>query len=407
MSVNLTKIGTSLSPGAIDSLHGSPVGSLYVHVPFCARKCEYCDFYSVAGQSLSLMEAYVRAARREVTWWEKYLKRTGSRIATVFFGGGTPTLLPGNLMRDLLRSIRTELPFEGGYEWTVEANPATIGPEYCEMMLEEGVNRISMGAQSLADAELRTLGRIHSADEVLESVKTAQAAGFGRLSIDLMYATPGQTLDSWQRTLQGAVAMGIGHLSCYCLTLEEETPMYRKTKAAMVAEVSEETQLEYMKLTRAVLPAHGYEGYEISNYATPGEECRHNMVYWDCGNYLGIGPGAATHLDGLRWRHTPDVDAYVKSMSGGDRAPVVDVEHLTPEQRGTELVMMSLRTKHGLNWRRFAELTGCDGENLLADAVRRMVEIELLEAIEGGVRLTAKGIYVADEVISELVREAT
>lgn len=407
MSVNLTKIGTSLTAPAIAALPATPVASLYVHVPFCAHKCEYCDFYSLPGQSRSLMAAYTRSACREVEWWSRYLQRTGSRISTVFLGGGTPTLLPIDLMRDLLTCIRTQLPFEEDYEWTVEANPATIDPAYCAMMLQAGVNRLSIGAQSLVDAELKTLGRIHSANQVTESVKTAQSAGFRRLSIDLMYATPRQTPESWQYTLEGAIALGIDHLSCYCLTLEEDTPMYRQTRAALLPEVGEETQLEYMRRTRSVLPAHGYQGYEISNYARAGEECRHNLVYWDCGNYIGIGPGAATHLNGLRWRHAPDVSAYVASMDADEDAPLVDVEQLTQEQRGTELIMMSLRTNPGLRWGRFAEVTGRDGEKMLAAAIKRLSQMNLVEPVDGGVRLTPQGVFVAETVIGELVREAT
>ena len=407
MSVNLTRLETSLSAAGINQLSVEPATSLYLHVPFCPSKCQYCDFYSIAQPNPSLMAGYVACAKQEILWWHRYLQKSGSAIATVFLGGGTPTVLPSPLMADLLRTLRKELPFADGYEWTVEANPATVDPNYCTMLLDHGVNRISFGAQSFIEEELRILGRAHGVRDVIESVATAQRAGFKRINVDLMYATPGQTLDTWIQSLQATLDMGIGHISCYCLTLEESTPMYRRVQSGEIPRVSEDSQLQYMKQTRSYLATRGLEAYEISNYALPGQQCRHNLAYWDCANYIGIGPGAASHIAGVRWRHAPDVARYTSEMRLDNRAPLVDVEELSPSQRGMEMVMMSLRTRNGLSWARYHTAAGVDGEIQMGSAIEKLRRLGMLERFEGGIRLTAAGVYVADEVIRELVGQAS
>ena len=241
---NLVETETSISPARILALGAAPVQSLYIHVPFCRAKCQYCDFYSVAScNSDAILNDFVEAMLREAQWWSAYLKPQ-SPISTVFFGGGTPTVLPPDAMRRLISGLRSSFHMNAEAEWTIEANPATIDADYCRMLLDGGVNRLSIGAQSLIDSELRILGRIHDAEQVKRTVRDAQAAGFKRLSIDLMYAVPHQTLASWRQSLEMALALGISHISCYCLTLEEGTPMWQKTQNGDLPTVGEEAQLE-------------------------------------------------------------------------------------------------------------------------------------------------------------------
>ena len=351
-----------------------------------------------------MLNDFVEAMLREAQWWSAYLKPQ-SPISTVFFGGGTPTVLPPDAMRRLISGLRSSFHMNAEAEWTIEANPATIDADYCRMLLDGGVNRLSIGAQSLIDSELRILGRIHDAEQVKRTVRDAQAAGFKRLSIDLMYAVPHQTLASWRQSLEMALALGISHISCYCLTLEEGTPMWQKTQNGDLPTVGEEAQLEFMRFTRHWLSDHGLLPYEISNYAAPGEECRHNLVYWESGNYLGLGPASASHFAGMRWRVTPDVRRYLSSVLRQGELPITDVENLDSVQRATELVMLMLRRNTGLKWARFAEVTGFDGRAAMAAASARLSDLGLVKLGHSEMRLTEAGCYVADEVISDLVSQ--
>lgn len=405
MIVNLTQIETSLSPQRIDTLAGLPITSLYLHVPFCRAKCRYCDFYSLASLNDADMDRFVDAVLLEASWWQDRLRRQPP-ITTIFLGGGTPSALPIGSMRRLLSGLR-EIPMAQDAEWTIEANPATINADYCRMLLDCGVNRLSIGAQSFIDSELEMLGRVHDAEEVGRTVRDAQAAGFGRISLDLIYAVPGQTLDSWQKSLEAALGLGIKHISCYCLTLEESTPMWRQVRSGELPAVTDETQLEYMRFTRQWLREHGLPAYEISNYAAPGEECRHNLVYWESGNYIGLGPAAASHLSGQRWRNTPALGPYLESVLQEQRVPVVDVENLDAAGRATELIMLMLRLTTGLTWARFEEMAGFDGKAALRGCVERLLRLGLVSETASGICLTDGGCYVADEVISELVRQVS
>ena len=398
----VTNLFTSMSAAAAAPLVIEPVQALYVHVPFCASKCRYCDFYSMPNRSAGSMEQYVAGVLQEASWWTRPL--AGTPLKTIFFGGGTPTVLPMDAMRKLVSGLRSALPIAPDAEWTVEANPATADLAYCHMLMDEGVNRLSIGAQSFIPAELATLGRIHSADAIGRFVEDAHNAGFRRISIDLMYALPGQTPESWQTSLAAAVALGIGHLSCYCLTLEESTPMWEMVHLGKLPAVDDDVQLRYMKQTRAFLRQNGFLPYEISNYALSGEECRHNLHYWNCDNYLGFGPGAASHIAGQRWRNAPDICLYLSEISR-NRVPLCDVECLKTSERVNEMTMMMLRTAQGIDRKAFARRIGQDAARVFGHALDQLISLGLINLDEQHIALTDAGMYVADEVICELVRE--
>lgn len=388
----------------LDPVH---LRSLYVHVPFCQQKCNYCDFYSQAGADARRMVDFTSALLAEAALWKDYIRRCSLPLESVFLGGGTPTSLPVDQMQRLLSGLSSTFPISPDAEWTIEANPATIDREYCQMMLANGANRLSLGAQSLVDEELHLLGRIHNAQEVRQTVKTAQDAGFRKLSIDLMYAVPGQTLESWRYSLTQALDMGIDHLSCYCLTLEERTPLWRQTQQGSVPAVDEQTQLSFMRFTRQFLEDHGLCPYEISNYARPGSECRHNINYWREENYLGLGPAAASHIQGRRWRSLPNTGAYTRNLLEHQRLSTVDDESLTSQQRAEELIMMMLRLRSGLEWQRLVEVSADAGiVARMSRAVSHLRTLGLLSESSHGIHLTEAGVFVADEVIRELVREA-
>lgn len=403
--VKISETRRALLAGDFLALPLQPIHGLYVHVPFCLLKCAYCDFYSEPGMGAAVMEDYVAATLAEARAWRPFLERSNSIVSTVFLGGGTPTALQAPLMERLLKGLRSAVPIASDAEWTVEANPATIGGDYCGMLLESGVNRLSIGAQSMHDHELRELDRIHDAQQVRQTVNEAAAAGFRRISLDLMYGLPGQTTDTWQCTLEESLKLGIRHISCYCLTIEPGTRLWHEVQQGRAAKADEMAERELMRFTRAWLADRGMPAYEISNYAVPGEECRHNLMYWRSGNYIGLGPAAASHISGIRWRNSPDVRSFLKAAKDGSPAPITDVESLTPAQRAIELTMLMLRTREGLTWQRLNEIAGQRAqEEMEKTSLSKLNLLGLLSISSEGVKLTDQGVFVADHVISELVR---
>ena len=401
--VNLSGICTSIGPAMIGDLPRFPVGGLYVHVPFCVKKCEYCDFYSISTSTASVMERFVDAVLQEADWWTSYIESSGDPISTVFFGGGTPTMLPRLLMARLINGLRQRIPMRRQIEWTVEANPATIDRDYSQMLLDCGVNRVSVGAQSFVPDELQVLGRVHNADAVRQTITDAYASGFQRISLDLMYGVPGQTLSSWRYSLDQAMALHIKHISCYCLTLEPGTPMWQKAETGELPPVCEELQLQMMKQTRHVLAEYAIRPYEISNYATHGQECQHNLNYWRGGNYIGLGPAAAMHLSGKRWRNTPDLSRYLSGVSRG-YVQVEDYEVLSLRQRAVELAMLMLRLEEGIDRELFQSLLGLDPMAFFGRAIANLEELGMIRNNVTEITLTEAGVYVSDTVISEMVR---
>lgn len=387
----------------IGDLPRFPVGGLYVHVPFCVKKCEYCDFYSISTSTASVMERFVDAVLQEADWWTSYIESSGDPISTVFFGGGTPTMLPRLLMARLINGLRQRIPMRRQIEWTVEANPATIDRDYSQMLLDCGVNRVSVGAQSFVPDELQVLGRVHNADAVRQTITDAYASGFQRISLDLMYGVPGQTLSSWRYSLDQAMALHIKHISCYCLTLEPGTPMWQKAETGELPPVCEELQLQMMKQTRHVLAEYAIRPYEISNYATHGQECQHNLNYWRGGNYIGLGPAAAMHLSGKRWRNTPDLSRYLSGVSRG-YVQVEDYEVLSLRQRAVELAMLMLRLEEGIDRELFQSLLGLDPMAFFGRAIANLEELGMIRNNVTEITLTEAGVYVSDTVISEMVR---
>src|SRR3954447_4061398 len=304
------------------------VPGLYVHIPFCFHKCHYCDFYSITRQTPERMVKFVDLVLREADLW---LTGEGPTVRprTVFFGGGTPTLLPLDQMRRLIAGLRDRFDFSDLQEWTTEANPATVDEAYCQMLRESGIDRISFGAQSFDRSELASLERYHDPDDVPRSLEFARRAGFERLNIDLIYALPEQSLESWSRSLGSAIALGLSHLSCYGLTYESNTPIAVKKRLGLLTAAVESLELQMLHHTRARLGDAGLPAYEISNYARPGQECRHNLLYWTGGNYVGLGPSAASHVEGTRFRNRPHLGEWERAIESGPM-PAIDVESLSP-----------------------------------------------------------------------------
>jgi len=375
--------------------------ALYVHVPFCFHKCHYCDFYSITRQPAERMHKYVDLILREADLWRHPPPNFILRPHTVFFGGGTPTMLPIDQMHRLIAGLQQRFDFSHCDEFTIEVNPATVDAAYCRMLKIVGVNRLSLGAQSFNPAELAILERHHQPPQVEESLRLARSAGFERINFDLIFGIPGQTMESWQRSLQSAIALGTTHLSCYGLTYEPNTPLAVKKRLNLLQAVDETLELDMLLTTRRMLLQAGLQAYEISNYAIPGEECRHNLHYWHGGDYIALGPSGASHLQGLRWRNRPHLGEWEQAIEA-DALPAIEIELLNPIRRAGELAMLMLRLRQGIDCGEFLQHTGFNANRLLAPVIARYRKPGLLCADGQHIFLTERGVAVADSIIAEI-----
>jgi oxygen-independent coproporphyrinogen-3 oxidase len=379
-------------------LPAAAVQGLYVHIPFCFHKCHYCDFYSITQQSPQRMGQFVDRILLEAAQWSG----RAIRPKTVFFGGGTPSLLPIADMQRLIEGLSERFDLSAVDEWTVEANPATVNLEYCRMLREMGVDRLSFGAQSFDAAELVTLERHHEPGDVERSVAIARAAGFGRMNVDLIFAIPGQSLASWKKSMERAIALGTPHVSCYALTYEPNTAMTARKRAGEFKAAEECLELEMLHYTRDRLSEAGIAAYEVSNFAKRGEACRHNLNYWQGGNYIGLGPAAASHIQGWRWKNRPHLTAWENAIDAG-RVPAIDVETLSPLRRAGELAMLMLRLERGIEFNVFFGRSGFDARELFGEVIGRFSKAGLIEASESAARLTRAGLNVADALGAEFL----
>lgn len=380
------------------------VDGLYVHIPFCFHKCHYCDFYSITRQTPERMSRFVDLLLMEADRWRDLASGPRVRPRTIFMGGGTPSLLPLQDMRRLVEGMRERFDLSGLEEWTVEVNPATAQLEYCQMLRAVGVDRLSFGAQSFDRAELTMLERHHNPPDVGKSIELARRAGFERLNIDLIYAIPGQSLESWSASLETALMLGLSHLSCYNLTYEPNTPMAVRKRLGQFQAVPEETELAMLRHTRQRLHGRGLLAYEISNYSTPGQECKHNLGYWTGGNYIGLGPSAASHVAGHRWRNRPHLGMWEQAIEQG-AMPAIDYEILSPRRRAGELAMLMLRLADGIRFAEFSDRSGFDACELFADPIARFEKPGLLSVDHESIRLTERGVELADALASHFLLE--
>jgi oxygen-independent coproporphyrinogen-3 oxidase len=399
-------VSLPISSGRIDpaGLPHAVIPGLYVHIPFCFHKCHYCDFYSITRQNERRMAAFVDRVLTEAALWTG-VAGPSSVPHTVFFGGGTPSLLPLQEMLRLVKGLQKRFDLTGVGEWTVEVNPATASLEYLQMLRENGVDRISLGAQSFDRAELLILERHHDPDDVRRSIELARQAGFERLNVDLIYAIPGQSMDSWGRSLEQAIALRLSHYSCYGLTYEPNTPMAVRKRLGQFQAADERLELDMMHHARQRLSAIGCPPYEISNYAQPGQECRHNLLYWRGGNYIGLGPSAASHVQGHRFKNRPHLGEWELAIDAGE-LPATDVELLTPRQRADELVMLSLRLTRGVSFDDYAAQTGFDAREIYGPQLRQLSQSGQIWVDNNGFGLSELGLNVADAVAARFFEAA-
>ena len=364
---------------------------LYVHLPFCRQKCFYCDFPSYAGQE-GRMAVYVEALLGELAREGAPLRAAWGPPRTVYLGGGTPTALPPALMERLLAGLREFLAAApDALEFTCECNPGTVDAAYLSLLRAGGVNRLSLGVQTFDDALLRRIGRIHTAAQARAAVRQARAAGFRNLSLDLMYGLPGQTLAGLEMSVQQAFALAPQHISIYGLQVEEGTAFARAQAAGRLALPSDEESEAMYDYMTAALPAAGYARYEISNFARPGFESRHNLGYWQDVPYLGVGAAAHSYLDGQRYENPRGIEEYLAALRESGRARREE-EPLTRATSMEEFAFLALRTARGIDRARFAARFGCELASVYADAIARMRARGFLEEDAQGVRLTPLGM---------------
>jgi oxygen-independent coproporphyrinogen-3 oxidase len=322
------------------------------------------------------------------------------RVETVFVGGGTPTLLPVPELDRLFAAL--ERTVQRPAEFTVEANPASLNDDKVAVLRAHGANRVSMGAQSFHADELQALDRIHSPADIAPSVDVIRRAGFEHLNLDLIFGIPGQTQASWAESLRRAVELVPDHLACYGLTYEPQTPLWELLETGLIRPVAESIEAELYLMAIDYLEGQGFQQYEISNFARPGAESRHNIRYWLNLPYIGIGPSAASYIDGRRWRNVPDTAEYVRRMASGlQRA--IDMEQLSPLERAGEAAMLQLRLVNGIDRATFRAVAGFDPGELFADVIARHIEHGLLIADDRHIALTRKGRLVGDAVIADFL----
>jgi oxygen-independent coproporphyrinogen III oxidase len=370
--------------------------SVYVHVPFCRHRCGYCDFTLVAGRD-DLIAAYLEALEIELRRIEEPVE-----IDTLFFGGGTPTHLPPRDLARLFDFLLSRYRLASGYEWSVEANPLNLSDEIVSVLVEHGVNRVSLGAQSFDPGALSVLERDHSPAEIARAVERLRRAPIENISLDLIFGVPGQTLDSWRETLRAAVELAPSHVSAYGLTFEKGTSFWSRREKGTLRTADEELERAMYAAAMDDLPRAGLRQYELSNYAIPGFECRHNAVYWAAQPFEAFGPGAARYLGGIRSTNHRSVFTWIKRLSAGD-SPVADVEELAPEARAREAIFVGLRRTAGIPRDEFRHTTGFDLDLLAGDTIHRQSALGLLEDAGTHVRLTREGRFVADSVIAEFL----
>ncbi|MDI6869940.1 MAG: radical SAM family heme chaperone HemW [Bacillota bacterium] len=406
--------------GAPDRRAGRPP-HLYVHVPFCARKCAYCDFVSyprAAAGGGPAVRRYLETLAREAGWYAGRLAPTP--ISTVYVGGGTPSVLTSSELRALLAVLSDTCgPWAEGAEVTAEVNPGTADAGKLAVLREAGVNRLSVGVQSFDEALLRRVGRFVKPDEVYTTVQAAREAGFANLSLDLIFGLPGQTLEGLEEDLRRAVDLEPEHLSVYALTLEEGTPLAEEVAAGRAVLPGEAVEAEMFALASAVLRQAGYRHYELSNFAQPGREARHNLAYWHNEDYLALGPAASGHAGLLRYRNAPGLGEYERLLAEGRRKPgqagaggegfplspaAVEVERLSLRQAMGETAFLALRlVEEGLDREAFRRRFGRDPLDVWGGELARLEREGLVEVAPTAVRLTAKALPVANLVFSAFV----
>jgi len=380
----------------IDKIFAFKRQGFYIHIPFCRQKCLYCDFYSVPYTEGSA-DSYISIILKQI-------KELDQDFSSIYIGGGTPGILSLDLLNKLLSSLKRFI--RSDIEFTIEVNPESVDSEKLKLFLDKGINRISIGVQSFDDKKLKALGRIHNAKQTTKAIELSKKSGFKNVSIDMIFGVAGENLKAWHVELEKAAGFDIQHISCYSLSYEKSTPLFKMREKKDIAPLDDETMADMYVYTISCLPKMGFEHYEVSNFARPGFECRHNLNYWDNNSYVGLGPSAVSYIDGVRSENVRDAKEYVDRYAKGVSS-IAYKEKLSAIKTAKETAGVKIRVKQGIDYGWFKNKTGFDFENIENDSLKELFKDDLLEYnIDNttrerlGIRLTERGFLFADTVSS-------
>lgn len=374
---------------------------IYIHVPFCIKKCHYCSFVSFPREE-GQVSGYMEALAREMEMRARALSGDQKNVDSVYIGGGTPTCLPGEDLASILEKVFSAFNVDSGAEITVEANPGTVDRAKLDILKMSGVNRLSIGFQACHPDILATLGRIHSYPGAVESFREARRAGFDNINVDLIFGVPGQSFEQWAGCLQEVAGLGPDHISAYGLHLEEGTPLHERVVRGELDPCPEDQEAEMYLNLIDTLAEKGYVQYEISNFALPGRFCRHNLRYWHNHQFLGLGAAAHSYLDGRRFSNEPILTNYIEAICKGG-LPVCWQEEIGPQTQISETIFLALRLKEGLDTEEFRKRFGVGIDQLYQEKIRRLEGLGLVERADGRLRLTRRGQLLGNVVFSEFV----
>lgn len=393
---------------------------VYIHIPFCVKKCDYCDFLSMRADENTKRE-YVNALIREIELSREMMK--GYQVQTVFIGGGTPSILDGKLIEKTISSLRESCILLENAEITIECNPGTLSNEKLICYQNAGINRISLGLQSANDNELKSIGRIHNFSQFMDSFKMARTAGFDNINVDLMSALPNQSLESYKNTLEKVIKLSPEHISAYSLIVEEDTPIKKRLDRGEIELTDEDVEREMYYITEQILNENGYNRYEISNYSKSGYECRHNIGYWKRTEYLGFGLGAASLYKDTRYNNADNIEQYTGLLLDGNNSDseffyqddIWDIQEdalqilhgkiqkLTVKDMMEEFMFLGLRMSEGINVNEFKERFNRDFYTVYGEVAEQLKKHGLLETGKENIRLTKKGIDISNYAMSQFL----
>ena len=373
---------------------------LYIHIPFCVKKCKYCDFNSF---KLNLDEKikYLNALGKEMELYKEEFK--DKEIDSIFVGGGTPSILNENEIKTLFANIKANFKIKSDAEITMECNPGTLTIQKLKTMKDYGVNRLSIGLQAVQNHHLNYIGRIHTFEEFEKNYYEAKAVGFKNINIDLMYALPNQSREDWIESLEKVVKLNPTHISAYSLILEENTELFDMYERKEFKLLDEDTDIEMYEYTINYLEANGYNQYEISNYAKSGFECKHNILYWKCENYIGLGVSSAGFLDGKRYNNICDIDEYEEIILSGKK-PIEWEENISMKDKIEESIFLGLRMNEGIKFKDFKEKYDFDFTEEYKEEIEKLKKSNLIDINDEGMRLTQKGREISNSVFVEFIK---
>lgn len=372
---------------------------LYVHIPFCVSKCNYCDFNSYKIDKNS-KERYLRDLKKEINLYRQDIQK--EEITSIFLGGGTPSILTGEEIKFIFKQIKDNFKIKKNAEISIECNPGTLNKEKLIAMKEAGINRISIGLQAVQDYHLSSIGRIHTYNEFEKNYKEAMELGFENINVDLMYALPNQKFKEWKESLQKIVALNPSHISAYSLILEEGTKLYEMYENNEFKMIDENTDMQMYNYTINYLKENGYNQYEISNYAKSGLECQHNILYWKCDHYIGIGAGASGYLKDHRYNNVEDLQDYHEKINKNEK-PIENIENLSVEDKIQEKIFMGLRMNEGIKFEDFKKQFNLDFKEKYCEIIKELEDSKLINQTIAGFSLTQRGREISNSIFIKFI----